>query len=203
MAGSRTYGGSAYYDSHLPVTRSPFQNMLPWMNQAAVPRWRDSQAAWWFFHGSGANSHTKTFSCKLSPVGQSRWSQSANTSKNGSRLALLKSLETWCIINQIHDHLIVAWKTYQGFPLDGQPIPRHLRGKILYTQLTTRLVDLFTVHYHLHILDKTMDDLEELCYGLLSLDPRQSVQHLDHCFKFLLAKTSFSFIHKSRNKFHH
>ena len=65
---------------------------------------------------------------------------------------------------------------------------RRLQGNVLYTQRTTRLVDLLTIHYHLHILDKTMDDLEDLCYSLLRLDARQSVQHLDHLLNFLLAK---------------
>ena len=47
---------------------------------------------------------------------------------------------------------------------------------------------LLTVHYHLHILEKTMDDLEDLCYGLPCLVLRQSVQPLDHRLHFLLAK---------------
>src|ERR1700679_2318134 len=71
---------------------------------------------------------------------------------------------------------------------------------ILYTQRATSLVDLLTVHYHLHTLDKTMDDLEDLCYGLTSLVLRQSVQPLDHGLHFLLANkfpNQFFFIHKS------
>jgi len=66
-------------------------------------------------------------------------------------------------------------------------------------------VDLLTVHYHLHILDKTMDDLEDLCYRLPSLVLRQSVKPLDHRLHFLLANklpNKFFFIHKSgKNSF--
>src|SRR6266852_259691 len=79
-------------------------------------------------------------------------------------------------------------------------------GKVLYTERSTSLVDLLTVHYHLHILDKTMDDLEDLCCGLPSLVLRQSVQPLDHRLYFLLANklpNKFFFIHKSVNKFSH
>ena len=66
-------------------------------------------------------------------------------------------------------------------------MPRRLQRDILNTQRATSLVDLLTVHYHLHILDKTMDDLEDLCYSLPSLVLRQSVQPLDHRLQFLLA----------------
>jgi hypothetical protein len=74
---------------------------------------------------------------------------------------------------------------------------------ILNTQRATSLVDLLTVHYHLHILDKPMNDLEDLCYRLPSLVLRQSVQPLDHRLHFLLANklpNKFLFIHKSCNK---
>jgi hypothetical protein len=63
-------------------------------------------------------------------------------------------------------------------------------------------VDLLTTHYHLHILDKTMDDLQDLCYRLPSLVLRQSVQPLDHRLHFLLANklpNKFFFAHKSGN----
>ena len=63
-------------------------------------------------------------------------------------------------------------------------------------------MDLLTVHYHFHIPDKTMDNLEHLCSGLPSLVLRQSVQSLDHCLHFLLANklsNGFFFIHKPGN----
>jgi hypothetical protein len=83
-------------------------------------------------------------------------------------------------------------------------MPRRLQGNILNTQRATSSVDLLTVHYHLHVLDKTMDDLEDLCYGLASLVLRQSVQPLDHRLHFLLANklpNKFFFIRKLDNKF--
>jgi hypothetical protein len=70
----------------------------------------------------------------------------------------------------------------------------------------TSLVDLLTIHYYLHILDKTMDDLENLCHGLPSLVLRQSVQPLDHRLHFLLTSklpNKFFFIHKSANNSPH
>ena len=85
-------------------------------------------------------------------------------------------------------------------------MPRRLYGKILNTQQAMSLVVLLTVHYYLHIPDKTMDDLEDLRYGLPSLVLRQSVQPLDHRLHFLLANklpNNFSFIHKSGNEFAH
>ena len=54
------------------------------------------------------------------------------------------------------------------------------------------------------VLDKTMDDLEDLCYGLPSLVLCQSVQPLDHRLHFLLPNklpNKFFFIHKSGNNF--
>jgi hypothetical protein len=83
--------------------------------------------------------------------------------------------------------LLAAWKTYQGVAEDGQPIPRHLHGKILNTRRATGLVDFLTVHYYLHIPDKAMDDLEDVCNGFPSLVLCQSVQHLDQCLHFFLA----------------
>jgi hypothetical protein len=68
------------------------------------------------------------------------------------------------------------------------------------------MVNLLTVHHHLHILDKTMDDLEDLRYRLPGLVLRQSIQPLDHRLHFLLADklpNKFFFIHKSGNKFCH
>ena len=80
-------------------------NVLPWMNHSAVPWWRDLQAVWWFFHGSGADSHPKISFCKLSPVGRSRWSQSSqHQKKKGSRFALFKSLASWCIISDTQSY---------------------------------------------------------------------------------------------------
>ena len=66
-------------------------------------------------------------------------------------------------------------------------------------------MDVLTVHHHLRILDKTMYDLEDLCYRLPSLIPRQSAQPLNNRLHFLLAKkppNSFFFIHKSGNNPH-
>ena len=80
-------------------------------------------------------------------------------------------------------------------------MPCHLQGKIFYTQRATSLVDLLTDHYHLNIPDKTVDDLEDLCYGLPSFVLRQSVQPLDHRIHFLLANklpNKVFFIHKSK-----
>ena len=57
---------------------------------------------------------------------------------------------------------------------------------------------LLTVHYHLHILDKAMDDLEDLRYCLSSLILSQPAQPLDHRLHFLLASelpNDFFFIH--------
>ena len=62
------------------------------------------------------------------------------------------------------------------------------------------LVDILTVHHHLHILDKTMDNLEDLCHGLPSFVLRQPVQPLDHRVHFLLTNelpNKFIFIHNS------
>ena len=71
---------------------------------------------------------------------------------------------------------------------------------------TTSLVDLLTFNYHIHIFDKPVDDLEDLCYGLPSFVMRQPVQPLDHRLHFLLANklpNNFFFIHKSGNEFRH
>ena len=48
-------------------------------------------------------------------------------------------------------------------------MPFHLEGRIFNTQQASSLVYLLTVHYHSHILDKTVDDLEGLRCGYLSL----------------------------------
>jgi hypothetical protein len=45
-----------------------FKNVLLLMNHAADPRWRESQAIWWFFQGSGGDNHFMIFCCKLSPA---------------------------------------------------------------------------------------------------------------------------------------
>jgi hypothetical protein len=46
---------------------------------------------------------------------------------------------------------------------------------ILYTQRVTSLLDLLTVGDHPHILDKTMDNLEDLCSGQFRLVLGESV----------------------------
>ena len=68
----------------------------------------------------------------------------------------------------------------------------------------TGSVDLLTIHYHFHILDKTMDNFENLCSGLRSFFLRQSFQPLDHRLHFLLPNklsNAFFFVQKSGNKF--
>ena len=64
---------------------------------------------------------------------------------------------------------------------------RGLQGNTLNTHWATILVDLLTVHYHPRILDKAMDDLEDLGYSLPGLILRQSVQPLGHRLHFLIA----------------
>ena len=51
----------------------------------------------------------------------------------------------------------------------------HLECMIVYTQRVTNLVDLRTVGDHPHILDKTMDNLKDLCSGQLRLVLSESV----------------------------
>jgi hypothetical protein len=41
-------------------------------------------------------------------------------------------------------------------------MPFHLERRILNTQQGTSLVYFLTVHYHSHVLDKTVDDLKGL-----------------------------------------
>ena len=57
---------------------------------------------------------------------------------------------------------------------------------MLYTQRVTSLVDLLTVHYHPHILDKTVDYLECLRGGQFSFVLRESVQSLKNRLNILL-----------------
>ena len=100
---------------------------------------------------------------------------------------------------QIHDKLILAWKTYR-------PIRHRLQGNILNTQRATSLLDLLTAHYHLRALNKTMDYLEDLRYVLPCLVPRPLVQRLDRRLYSLLANklpNKFFLILKSGNEFPH
>jgi hypothetical protein len=46
---------------------------------------------------------------------------------------------------------------------------------VLYTQRVTSLVDMLTVGDHPHILDKTMDNLKDLCSGQFRLVLGESV----------------------------
>jgi hypothetical protein len=57
----------------------------------------------------------------------------------------------------------------------------------------TSPVRLLTLHDHLHILDKTVDDLESLDCGSLSLVVRESVEPLQDHLDFLLSQ---HFLHK-------
>ncbi len=56
-------------------------------------------------------------------------------------------------------------------------------------------VRLLTVHDHVHILDETIDDFENLHGGHVSLILRESVQPLQYHLDFLLSK---AFLSKSR-----
>jgi hypothetical protein len=47
---------------------------------------------------------------------------------------------------------------------------------------------MLTVHYYAHILDKAINNLEDLRRGYPSLFLRQSIQSLDHRLDFLLSK---------------
>jgi len=49
-------------------------------------------------------------------------------------------------------------------------------------------VELLTIHYHSHILDKTIDDLESLRYGDSSLVLCESIQSLKHLLDVVLPK---------------
>ena len=55
-------------------------------------------------------------------------------------------------------------------------------------QRATSWVYLLTIHYHLHILDKTVNDLEGLCCGYPSLILGESIQSLEHRLYVLLSK---------------
>ena len=57
-------------------------------------------------------------------------------------------------------------------------MPCRLEGKTLNTKRRESLVDLLTVHYHFHILNKAVDDLECLRCGDPSLVQGESVQPL-------------------------
>jgi hypothetical protein len=125
--------------------------------------------------------------------------------KKGSRFALFRSFTTWCIISDADSEtartldcglknipsVFIRWTTDTSPPTGKHP--QHPAGD--------EHGDLLTTHYHLHILDKAKDDLENVCYGLPSLVLRQPAQPLDNRLHFLLANNfpnKFFFIHKSR-----
>jgi hypothetical protein len=54
-------------------------------------------------------------------------------------------------------------------------MPYRLEGRIFNTQQATSLVYFLTIHYHSHIPDKAVDDLEGLCCGYPSLVLSESV----------------------------
>jgi len=54
----------------------------------------------------------------------------------------------------------------------------HLDGRVFNRRRTRIRVRLLTFHDHIHILDETVDDLEHLGCGSLSLDLGKSVEPL-------------------------
>ena len=67
-------------------------------------------------------------------------------------------------------------------------MPCRLQGRSINTQQATRLVYLLTFHYHSHILNKTVDDLEGLRCGYPSLVLGESIQPLEYRLDALLSK---------------
>ena len=60
----------------------------------------------------------------------------------------------------------------------------HLEGKNTQHQVTS-LGDLLTVHRHPHSLNKTVDNLKDLCCGYPSFVLRESIQPLENCVNVL------------------
>ena len=67
-------------------------------------------------------------------------------------------------------------------------MPCRLEGMILNTQGVTSPVCLLTVHYHPHILDKAVDDLEGLRCGYPSFILSESIEPLENRLNVLLSK---------------
>ena len=108
------------------------------------------------------------------------------------------------MLSKTHDHFDRGRKNVPRVSLRWPTDTLPSAEKDPLHQRATSSVNLLTVHYHLHILNKTMDDLEDLCCSQLSLVFCQSVQPLDHRLHFLLAnkfQNKLFFIHKSVNKF--
>ena len=67
-------------------------------------------------------------------------------------------------------------------------MPCRLDKKTLNTQRATNLVNLLTVHYHSHILDKAVNDLEGLRSRYLSLVQGEPIQLLEYRPDVLISK---------------
>jgi hypothetical protein len=90
------------------------------------------------------------------------------------------------VFSQRRKHLGVTNKAYRELLGHHHWMPCRLEGCVFNRGWTICRACLLTVHDHVHILDKTVDDLESLTCSSPSLIVRKSIQSLE------AASTSFS-----------
>ena len=150
------------------------EKVSPWMNHVADPSWRLSRAMWWFFHGSGGESHFRIASCNWSPKIQSQYLRMVMTKlRYNRRFDLFMSLAIWCRISNPQSDTKLASrhkKTYRGILGHCHQMTCHLERSVFNNEWETGRVRLPT-----HILDESVHDPENLRCSRPSLLVRKPI----------------------------